>query len=99
MTNFVFDSENQGFPSQLDQRLFVVSGSQYKSLIELLEQPAQPNEGLRDLFSHKAPWDDKKYLQPETMALLKLLSLGRMVLHEGKFQSADDFFDEMDKEA
>jgi prevent-host-death family protein len=34
--------------------------------------------------------------QQETMALLKLLSLGRRDLHEGKFQSADDFFDEMD---
>jgi len=35
----------------------------------------------------------------ETMALLKLLNLGRKDLHEGKFQSADDFFNEMDTEA
>ena len=36
--------------------------------------------------------------QQETMALLKLLSLGKKELHEGKFQSADDFFAEMDAE-
>ncbi|MBK7049623.1 MAG: type II toxin-antitoxin system Phd/YefM family antitoxin [Rhodoferax sp.] len=37
--------------------------------------------------------------QQETMALLKLLNLGRKDLKEGKFQSADDFFSEMDAEA
>ena len=36
--------------------------------------------------------------QQETMALLKLLSLGKKELHEGKFQSTDDFFAEMDAE-
>jgi prevent-host-death family protein len=36
--------------------------------------------------------------QQETMALLKLLNLGRKDFHEGKFQSADNFFDEMDAE-
>ena len=34
--------------------------------------------------------------QQETMALLKLLSLGRNDLHAGKFQAADEFFKEMD---
>ncbi|OIN91684.1 MAG: antitoxin, Phd family protein [Comamonadaceae bacterium CG1_02_60_18] len=37
--------------------------------------------------------------QQETMALLKLLSLGRKELQEGHFQSADDFFKEMDAQA
>lgn len=37
--------------------------------------------------------------QQETMALLKLLSLGKKDLHEGNFQSSDDFFNEMDAEA
>jgi prevent-host-death family protein len=36
--------------------------------------------------------------QQETMALLKLLNLGRKDLREGKFQSADDFFKDMDAE-
>ncbi len=37
--------------------------------------------------------------QQETLALLKLLSLGRKDLQEGRFQSADDFFNEMDAQA
>jgi prevent-host-death family protein len=36
--------------------------------------------------------------QQEAMALLKLLSLGKKEFNEGKFQSADDFFAEMDAE-
>lgn len=34
--------------------------------------------------------------QQETMALLKLLHLGKKDLQDGKFQSAEDFFREMD---
>lgn len=34
--------------------------------------------------------------QQETMALLKLLHLGKKDLQGGKFQSAEDFFKEMD---
>jgi hypothetical protein len=34
--------------------------------------------------------------QQETMALLKLLHLGKKDLQDGKFQSAEDFFSEMD---
>lgn len=36
--------------------------------------------------------------QQEIMALLKLLSLGKKELLEGKFQLAGDFFAEMDAE-
>ena len=36
--------------------------------------------------------------QQETIALLKLLSLGKKELIAGKFQSANDFFAEMDAE-
>jgi uncharacterized protein (DUF1778 family) len=39
----------------LDQRLFVVSATM--SGANVLERPAQSNDGLRDLFSRKAPWD------------------------------------------
>ena len=38
---------------------FMVSGSQYQALMDLLESPEQTNEGLRDLFARKAPWDAK----------------------------------------
>ncbi|MSQ70200.1 MAG: DUF1778 domain-containing protein [Betaproteobacteria bacterium] len=39
----------------LDQRLFMVSGKQYKALLDLLDRPAHDNEGLRDLFARPGP--------------------------------------------
>jgi len=36
--------------------LFMVSGGQYQALMDLLDQPEQPNDGLQDLFLRKAPW-------------------------------------------
>lgn len=41
----------------LDQRLFMVSGTQYQTLLNLLDQPERGNPGLKDLFSRKAPWE------------------------------------------
>jgi uncharacterized protein (DUF1778 family) len=35
----------------------MVSGQQYQALMDLLDRPEQPNAGLTDLFSRKAPWD------------------------------------------
>lgn len=58
LTDFILDSACLAAEQTLlDQRLFMVSGSQYQALMELLERPEQPNEGLRDLFARKAPWD------------------------------------------
>lgn len=58
LTDFILDSACLAAEQTLlDQRLFMVSGSQYQDLMDLLEQPMQPNNGLRDLFSRKAPWD------------------------------------------
>ena len=58
LTDFILDSACLAAEQTLlDQRLFVVSGTQYRALMDLLEQPEQPNEGLRDLFSRKAPWE------------------------------------------
>lgn len=58
LTDFILDSACLAAEQTLlDQRLFMVSGSQYQALMDLLEQPEQPNEGLRDLFLRKAPWD------------------------------------------
>lgn len=58
LTDFILDSACLAAEQTLlDQRLFMVTGSQYQTLMELLERPEQPNEGLRDLFSRKAPWD------------------------------------------
>ena len=58
LTDFILDSACQAAEQTLlDQRLFMVSGRQYQTLMDLLDRPEQNNEGLRDLFSRKAPWD------------------------------------------
>lgn len=58
LTDFILDSACQAAEQALlDQRLFMVSGSQYQALMDLLEQPEQVNDGLHDLFSRKAPWN------------------------------------------
>ena len=60
LTDFILDSACLAAEQTLlDQRLFMVSGSQYQALVELLERPDQANEGVRDLFARKAPWDAK----------------------------------------
>lgn len=43
----------------LEQRLFMVSGTEYQALLDMLDQPAQENTGLTELFSRKAPWDQR----------------------------------------
>jgi uncharacterized protein (DUF1778 family) len=58
LTDFILDSACQAAEQTLlDQRLFLVSESQYQAFLDLLDRPAQFNEGLHRLFSHKAPWD------------------------------------------
>ncbi|WP_308368440.1 MULTISPECIES: DUF1778 domain-containing protein [unclassified Microbulbifer] len=58
LTDFILDSACRAAEQTLlDQRLFMVSGGQYQALLDLLEQPAQENPGLRDLFSHRSPWE------------------------------------------
>jgi len=60
LTDFILDSACLAAEQTLlDQRLFMVSGSQYQALMDLLERPEHPNAGLADLFSRKAPWDAK----------------------------------------
>ena len=57
LTDFILDSACLAAEQKLlDQRLFMVSGGQYQALRDLLDQPVQPNDGLRELFSRKAPW-------------------------------------------
>ena len=58
LTDFILDSACQAAEQTLlDQRLFMVPESQYQALMDLLERPVQANDGLRELFSPKAPWD------------------------------------------
>ncbi|MEF8716566.1 MAG: DUF1778 domain-containing protein [Candidatus Accumulibacter necessarius] len=59
LTEFILESARLAAEQPLlEQCLFMVSGSQYQALMDLLEQPGQPNEGLRDLFARKAPWEN-----------------------------------------
>jgi len=37
----------------------MVSGGQARSLLELLERPAEHNAGLRDLFARPEPWETR----------------------------------------
>lgn len=58
LTDFILDSACQAAEQTLlDQRLFMVSGQQYQSLMDLLDRPDQDNPGLKDLLSRKVPWD------------------------------------------
>jgi uncharacterized protein (DUF1778 family) len=58
LTDFILDSACQAAEQTLlDQRLFMVSGERYQALLDLLERPEQPNEGLRELFARNAPWE------------------------------------------
>ncbi|NMG49795.1 DUF1778 domain-containing protein [Azoarcus communis] len=60
LTDFILDSACLAAEQTLlDQRLFMVSGSQYQALMDLLDGAEQANSGLADLFSRKAPWDSK----------------------------------------
>ena len=60
LTDFILDSACLAAEQTLlDQRLFMVTGSQYQALMDLLERPEQANDGLRNLFARKAPWDAK----------------------------------------
>ena len=57
MTDFILDSAYQAAErTLLDQQLFLVSGSQSQTLLDLLDRPEQDNRGLKDLFSRRAPW-------------------------------------------
>jgi uncharacterized protein (DUF1778 family) len=56
LTDFILDSAcHVAEQTLLDQRLFMVYGSQYGALIDMLDQPPKDNADLRDLFAHKAP--------------------------------------------
>lgn len=60
LTDFILDSACLAAEQTLlDQRLFLTSGSQYQSLLDLLDRPEQDNHGLRDLFSRNASWNAK----------------------------------------
>ena len=59
MTELILDSAYRAAEQTLlDQRLFLVCGSQSLALLDLLDRPALDNTGLKDLFSRRAPWGE-----------------------------------------
>ena len=61
LTDFILDAAYQAAEQTLlDQRLFVVSGSQYQALLDMLDRPESDNPGLADLFSRQPVWATSK---------------------------------------
>ncbi len=57
MTDFILDSACLAAEQTLlDQRLFLLTGQQSQTLLDLLDRPAQHNAGLQDLFARRPPW-------------------------------------------
>jgi uncharacterized protein (DUF1778 family) len=60
LTDFILDAAYMAAEQTLlDQRLFMVSGSQYQALLEMLDRPESDNPGLADLFSRRPVWSEK----------------------------------------
>ena len=58
-TDFILDAAYLAAEQTLlDQRLFMVSGSQYQALLNMLDRPETDNPGLADLFSRQPVWAD-----------------------------------------
>ena len=57
LTDFILDAAYQAAEQTLlDQRLFMVSGSQYQALLDMMDRPESENPGLADLFSRRPAW-------------------------------------------
>ena len=57
LTDFVLDAAYRAAEQTLlDQRLFMVSGSQYQALLDLMDRPESEIPGLADLFSRRPAW-------------------------------------------
>lgn len=60
LTDFILDAAYQAAEQTLlDQRLFMVSGSQYQAILAMLDRPESDNPGLADLFSRPPAWAKK----------------------------------------
>ena len=60
LTDFILDAAYQAAEQTLlDQRLFMVSGSQYQALLDMLDRPESDNSGLGHLFSRQSVWAGK----------------------------------------
>ena len=60
LTDFILDAAYRAAEQTLlDQRLFMVSGSQYQTLLNMLDRPESDNPGLADLFARTPVWSKK----------------------------------------
>ena len=60
LTDFILDAAYKAAEQTLlDQRLFMVSGSQYQALLEMLDRPESDHAGLADLLSRRPVWSAK----------------------------------------
>lgn len=60
LTDFILDAAYQAAEQTLlDQRLFVVSGSQYQAVLDMLDRPESDNPDLVDLLSRRPVWATK----------------------------------------
>ena len=60
LTDFILDAAYQAAEQTLlDQRLFMVTGSQYQAILDMLDRPVSDNAGLADLLSRRPVWADK----------------------------------------
>ena len=54
LTDFVLDAAYRAAEQTLlDQRLFMVSGSQYQALLDMMDRPEADNPGLAELLRHE----------------------------------------------
>jgi uncharacterized protein (DUF1778 family) len=60
LTDFILEAAYQAAEQTLlDQRLFMVSGSQYQAFLEMLDRSESDNPGLAGLFSRRSPWSEQ----------------------------------------
>ncbi len=60
LTDFTLDAAYLAAEQMLlDQRLFMVSGSPYQAIRDMLDRPESDNPSLADLLSHRPVWAKK----------------------------------------
>lgn len=57
-SNFILESAREHATDVLlDQRLFSLDSKQYEEFLRVLNQPAEPNARLKQLFAKKSLWE------------------------------------------
>ena len=57
-TEFVVDSaRTHAIDVLLDQRFFRLNRSEFEAFMQVMENPPEPNEKLKELMATKAPWE------------------------------------------